>query len=143
MTDTNKRVDDDWKKRAQDEKAKIAQELEVSPDSEAGMAAGDGSSPEADPMFPALVQQIAYPALMALGQIPDPRSGERMLDLNLAKETINLLAVLEKKTAGNRDPEEDKMIRDLLRDLQMAYTQTAQAAAQQAAADQASGNPAE
>jgi histidinol phosphatase-like enzyme len=94
-------------------------------------------------MFPALVQQIAYPALMALGQIPDPRSGERILDLDLAKETINLLAVLEKKTAGNRDPEEDKMIRDLLRDLQMAYTQTAQAAAQQAAADQASGNPAE
>lgn len=138
MDDSDKRIDDDWKKRAQDEKAKIAQELQ----GDAPVEAGSGDAPEGDPLFPALVQQIAYPALMALGQIPDPRSGERMLDLNLAKESINLLSVLEKKTVGNRDPEEDKMIRDLLRDLQMAYSQTAQAA-QQAATDQASGDSAE
>ncbi|MDE0959255.1 MAG: DUF1844 domain-containing protein [Planctomycetota bacterium] len=140
MTDPDKRIDDDWKKRAQDEKAKIARELEGAADP----ANDDAKAPpvEADPLFPSLVQQIAYPALMALGQIPDPRSGERMLDLKLAKESINLLSVLEKKTAGNRNPEEDKMIRDLVRDLQMAYTQTAEAA-QRSVTDQASGNPAE
>ena len=89
-----------------------------------------------------MIQQIAYPALMALGQIPDPRTGERMMDLNLAKETIDLLAVLEKKTAGNRAPEEDKMLRDLLRDLQRAYSQTAQAA-QKAAAENSPDSPTE
>ena len=47
---------------------------------------------------------------MALGQIPDPRTGERMLDLNLAKETIDLLGVLESKTVGNRSDEEESMI---------------------------------
>jgi len=140
VTDPDKRIDDDWKKRAQDEKAKIARELDASADPVTEVT--DAPAVEGDPLFPSLVQQIAYPALMALGQIPDPRSGERMLDLKLARESINLLSVLEKKTAGNRDPEEDKMIRDLVRDLQMAYTQTAEAA-QRSAEDQGSDNPAE
>lgn len=137
MTD-DKRIDDDWKRRASEEKAKIAAELGVEP-TEAGQGTG---SVDPDPLFPVVIQQIAYPALMALGQIPDPRTGERMMDLNLAKETIDLLAVLEKKTAGNRAPEEDKMLRDLLRDLQMAYSQTAQAA-QKAAAENSPDNPTE
>ena len=134
----DKRIDDDWKRRASEEKAKIAAELgkEGSAESE-----GDGSN-TSDPLFPAVIQQIAYPALMALGQIPDPRTGERMLDLNLAKETIDLLAVLEKKTVGNRSAEEDKMLRDLLRDLQMAYSQSVQLA-RKTAEESTSENPTE
>lgn len=134
----DKRIDDDWKRRASEEKAKIAAELDVNPSE----PAEGGAAVESDPLFPALVQQIAYPALMALGQIPDPRSGERMLDLNLAKETIDLITVLEKKTVGNRSPEEDKMIRDLVRDLQLAYSQTAQAV-QKSATENSSDNPTE
>ena len=65
-----------------------------------------------------------------------------MMDLNLAKETIDLLAVLEKKTVGNRSAEEDKMLRDLVRDLQMAYSQTAQAV-KKSAEESPSGNPTE
>jgi hypothetical protein len=134
----DKRIDDDWKRRASEEKAKIAAELgkEVSSSSEE-----DGPN-ASDPLFPAVIQQIAYPALMALGQIPDPRTGERMLDLNLAKETIDLLAVLEKKTVGNRSAEEDKMLRDLLRDLQMAYSQSVQLA-RKTAEESTSENPTE
>ena len=134
----DKRIDDDWKRRASEEKAKIAAELGVEPSE----SAPSGGAVESDPLFPAVIQQIAYPALMALGQIPDPRTGERMLDLNLAKETIDLLAVLEKKTVGNRSADEDKMLRDLVRDLQMAYTQTAQAA-QKAATENSPDNPTE
>ena len=134
----DKRIDDDWKRRASEEKAKIAAELVNEPSAEAA----EGGSTDPDPLFPALIQQIAYPALMALGQIPDPRTGERMMDLNLAKETIDLLAVLEKKTVGNRSPEEDKMLRDLVRDLQMAYSQTAQAV-KKTAEESPSGNPTE
>ncbi|MEC9476184.1 MAG: DUF1844 domain-containing protein [Planctomycetota bacterium] len=137
MTD-DKRIDDDWKRRASEEKAKIAAEFDDTPsETEPG-----GGSVEPDPLFPAVIQQIAYPALMALGQIPDPRTGERMLDLNLAKETIDLLVVLEKKTRGNRAAEEDQMLRDLVRDLQLAYSQTAQAA-QKAATEGSSDNPTE
>ncbi len=142
----DKRIDDDWKRRASEEKAKIAAQLDVDPVAATpeggGEAAPAAGMPPAEPdaLFPSLVQQLAYPALMALGQIPDPRTGERMLDLNLAKETIDLLSLLEKKTTGNRAAEEDKMLRDLLRDLQMAYSQTVQAA-QKAATENPSGNP--
>jgi hypothetical protein len=137
----DKRIDDDWKRRASEEKAKIAAQLDVGPASTASVGeAGEVAPVEPDPLFPSLVQQLAYPALMALGQIPDPRTGERMLDLNLAKETIDLLSLLEKKTVGNRAAEEDKMLRDLLRDLQMAYSQTVQAA-QKAATENPAENP--
>ena len=126
----DKRIDDDWKRRAQEEKQKIASQMGGILE-ESGEP-GESKSVESDPRFPALVQQIAYPALMALGQIPDPRTGERMLDLNLAKETIDLLGVLESKTAGNRSDEEESMIKDLLRDLHVAYTQVANAQSQAA-----------
>ena len=69
----DKRIDDDWKRRASEEKEKIAAELVGEPST--GAAAGGSTDP--DPLFPALIQQIAYPALMALGQIPipEPESG--------------------------------------------------------------------
>jgi len=91
VSDDNKRIDDDWKRRAQEEKQKLASQMGGIVE-ETGDP-GESSVAKSDPRFPSLVQQIAYPALMALGQIPDPRTGERMLDLSLAKETIDLLGV--------------------------------------------------
>lgn len=130
MSDENKRIDDDWKRRALEEKQKIASQMGgILEESSEG---GEKKAIESDPRFPALIQQIAYPALMALGQIPDPRTGERMLDLNLARETIDLLGVLESKTVGNRSEEEESMIKDLLRDLHVAYTQVLNAQSQAA-----------
>ncbi|MGB1071995.1 MAG: DUF1844 domain-containing protein [Planctomycetota bacterium] len=130
MSDENKRIDDDWKRRALEEKQKIASQMGgILEESSEG---GEKKAIESDPRFPALIQQIAYPALMALGQIPDPRTGERMLDLNLARETIDLLGVLESKTVGNRSEEEESMIKDLLRDLHVAYTQVSNAQSQAA-----------
>ncbi|MAJ28165.1 hypothetical protein CBD41_01935 [bacterium TMED181] len=125
MSDENKRIDDDWKRRAQEEKQKIA--TQMGGILEESTEPGEKKTIESDPRFPSLIQQIAYPALMALGQIPDPRTGERMLDLNLAKETIDLLGVLESKTVGNRSDEEESMIKDLLRDLHVAFTQVSEA----------------
>ena len=108
MSDENKRIDDDWKRRALEEKQKIASQMGgILEESAEG---GEKKAIDSDPRFPALIQQIAYPALTALGQIPDPRTGERMLDLNLARETIDLLGVLESKTVGNRSDEEESMI---------------------------------
>ena len=81
MSDENKRIDDDWKRRAVEEKQKIASQMGgILEESSEG---GEKKAIESDPRFPGLIQQIAYPALMALGQIPDPRTGERMLDLTL------------------------------------------------------------
>ncbi|MBC8261897.1 MAG: DUF1844 domain-containing protein [Planctomycetia bacterium] len=139
----NKRIDDDWKKRAFEEKQKLASQMGGIVEETADSADSEERAPiESDPRFPGLVQQIAYPALMALGQIPDPRTGERMLDLNLARDTIDLLGVLDAKTEGNLSNEEDEMIKNLLRDLHVAYTQVA-AAENQAAMDSEADSPSE
>ncbi|MDC3251416.1 MAG: DUF1844 domain-containing protein [Planctomycetia bacterium] len=139
----DKRIDDDWKKRAFEEKQKLASQMGGIVEETADSTDSAERAPiESDPRFPGLVQQIAYPALMALGQIPDPRTGERMLDLNLARDTIDLLGALDAKTEGNLSKEEDEMIKNLLRDLHVAYTQVA-AAENQAAMDSEADSPSE
>ena len=60
--------------------------------------------------------------MAALGMIAGP-DGKTRQEPAIAKHFIDLLAVLEKKTQGNLDPGEAKMIDSLLHDLRMAYVQ--------------------
>jgi hypothetical protein len=62
-------------------------------------------------------------ALAHLGQVPDPATGEGRLDPAQAGFTIDLLAMLEQKTAGNRSPEESAMLEEMLATLRMAFVQ--------------------
>ena len=56
-------------------------------------------------------------ALMQLGELPNPVTGERSSNLDYARYTVQLLTVLEAKTVGNRTEEEDRYLRGLLADL--------------------------
>jgi hypothetical protein len=56
-----------------------------------------------------------------LGEIPHPVSGERKKDLPLAKHTIDTLAMLKEKTAGNLTEEEQRLLDGMLYDLRMAF----------------------
>ncbi len=56
-------------------------------------------------------------ALMQFGEIPDPVSGRRSLNVPLAPNTVQLLEVLRAKSEGNRTPEEDRYLVALLADL--------------------------
>jgi hypothetical protein len=64
---------------------------------------------------------FASSALIALGEAPDPATGERAQDLEQAREAIDLLLLLRDKTEGNRSPEESRLLEHLLYDLQMRY----------------------
>jgi hypothetical protein len=59
--------------------------------------------------------------LLHLGLAPDPVSGEKKLDLNQAKQAIDVLDLLKGKTAGNLTPEESSMLENVLFDLRMRY----------------------
>lgn len=61
-------------------------------------------------------------ALMQFGELPNPINGERSLNLAYARYTVELLTVLEAKTAGNRTTEEDEYLRRLLADLRARMT---------------------
>lgn len=82
--------------------------------------------PTGDPLddpasFISLVMSLASNAAAALGMMPHPVTGETGVDLKTAKHWIDVLGMLEKKTAGNLDPQEDQMVEGLLADLRMQY----------------------
>jgi hypothetical protein len=81
-----------------------------------------GRDPLDDPAsFISLVMSLASNAAAALGMMPHPVTGETGVDLKTAKHWIDVLGMLEKKTAGNLDPQEDQMVEGLLADLRMQY----------------------
>ena len=60
-------------------------------------------------------------AFVHLGEVPHPESGESTQDLALAKQTIDILGMLQEKTKGNLSAEEEKFLDNLLVDLKLRY----------------------
>lgn len=126
-------VDSDWKAQAQAEKEKLAkaaaekkaqaQSGAKTVDAAKGTAAGGQQIPEAT--FEVLLSTIATQALFALGGIPDPRTGQRMAHLPLARHHIDLLSILQEKTEGNLSDEEKTMLSQTLYELRQRYIQLA------------------
>lgn len=126
-------VDDDWKAQAQAEKAKLAekekaakQEAIASGSSEPASQGAPGQIPPAD--FSTLVNSIATQALFSMGAMPDPQTGQRYTNLDIARHHIDSLSVLEEKTKGNLTEEEQKALSGTLYELRASYVQIANAA---------------
>lgn len=74
-------------------------------------------------IFAHMVIQNTNMALMFLGQVPHPQSGERVRDLEAAQMFIGQLEMLEVKTAGNLVPEEKTLLQQSLMHLRMTFVQ--------------------
>lgn len=85
-----------------------------------------GEMPPAD--FATYVIMLANTIMMLLGQVPDPVTQQRRLDLAQAKHTIDILMMLEQKTKGNLTAEEEHLLQEVLPQLQMAYVSTSRQA---------------
>lgn len=79
------------------------------------------SSPEADSRFNEFVILQAQNAGLFLGQIPDPRSGEKNLNLRAAKSVIDSLEMLASKTRNNLTDSEEKLLTIALQNLKPLY----------------------
>ena len=75
----------------------------------------------------------AQNAALFLGQIPNPKTGEGEVNLELAKMFIDQLAMIQEKTRGNLTNDESTVLRNTLSNLQMVYVEVAQQAPQGAA----------
>lgn len=64
---------------------------------------------------------LASSAAMAMGDAPDPMTGQVHRDLPQAAELVDLLVLLREKTEGNRSPEETQILDEILYDLQLRY----------------------
>jgi hypothetical protein len=71
--------------------------------------------------FATFVVSLSSSALIHLGIAPDPISGEQKKDLAIAKQTIDMLAMLQEKTRGNLTEDEAQLMESMLYDLRMRY----------------------
>src|SRR6185369_11210623 len=71
------------------------------------------------------LMSIASNAASSLGMMEHPVTHERSVDLELAKHWIDVLGMLQKKTQGNLNPSETKMLEGLLADLRMQFVSLA------------------
>ncbi len=73
--------------------------------------------------FSTFIFSLNTSALLHLGEVPDPGTGKQQADLPMAKQTIDLLAMLEVKTRGNLTSDEENLIKHILYDLRLRYVQ--------------------
>ena len=67
------------------------------------------------------MSMLATQAMLNLGTLPNPMTGKTDRNLSQAKHAIDLIEVLQEKTKGNCNPQEEAMLHNLLHELQMAY----------------------
>ena len=70
-----------------------------------------------------LVVSMSHSALLHLGDAPDPATGKREQDLPLARQTIDLLAMLQEKTHGNLNGDEERVLTQAIYDLRMRFVE--------------------
>ncbi|OQA56352.1 MAG: hypothetical protein BWY42_01024 [Candidatus Omnitrophica bacterium ADurb.Bin277] len=107
---TEKKVDQSWKDQVASSKA----------------AAPDASPkvPATSKVFVSLVQSLGIQTLVHLGAMPNPISQQTELNLEAAKETIDVLVALREKTLNNLSSEEKQMMDTLLAELQVKFSQS-------------------
>jgi hypothetical protein len=71
--------------------------------------------------FATFIFSLNHSVLVHLGVMDDPSTGKKAKHLPLAKQTIDILGMLEEKTQGNLTEDEEKMLKNILYDLRMIY----------------------
>jgi hypothetical protein len=81
-------------------------------------SAGDLPRPD----FAGFLISLGSSAFVHMGLIPDPETGKsRTPNLAIARQTIDMIELLEAKTRGNLTPDEETLLRNLLTDLRMRF----------------------
>ncbi len=146
-----KKVDSSWKEEMRKERELAAKGLSTAPADRAGAGAGPGTQagpkraekPEKEAagaaggtgkpskVFVNFLAGLVQQTLMQLGRMENPFTGQSELDLEGARYTIELLAVIQEKTKGNLAAEETRVLGESLRDLKFQYVEIANEVARQ------------
>jgi hypothetical protein len=76
-----------------------------------------------NPLFLGLVGNLQVSAVIHLGKIADPISGETKRDLPAAKASIDLLRMLRVKTQGNLSETESRLLDHAIFELELNYVE--------------------
>lgn len=75
--------------------------------------------------FDIFVLSLNASALIHLGESREPDAPQEPVNLPLARQTIDILSMLEEKTRGNLSGEEERLLNQILFDLRMRYSRRA------------------
>jgi hypothetical protein len=93
-------------------------------------AAAPPEAPQPSPQFQMLLDLLARNAALFLGGYADPATGQAVVDLEGAREVIDMMEVLREKTRGNLAAHEERILTEVLGSLKMSYLEISKAAAQ-------------
>ena len=120
-------VDEDWKAQVQAEKEALKPDEEKpAPGEPPAPHEEDPAAPEEDRPLPPptlidLASLLAMQAMIALGLFADPLTGKTEVRVHQARNLIDTLDMLQKKTEGNRTAEETAAFEHLLHELRLGF----------------------
>ena len=90
-----------------------------------GTALGDDGDKLPAIDFLTFVLSLSHSALVHMGDAPSPDGQPASPDLLLARQTIDLLQLLQQKTHGNLSEPEERILEQALYDLRLRYVEVA------------------
>ncbi|MCF7729492.1 MAG: DUF1844 domain-containing protein [Chthoniobacterales bacterium] len=83
----------------------------------------DSQTGETAQRFIEFIMMQAQQAMLFLGRLPHPSTGETIVNLEAARMFIDYIEMLKEKTRGNLSSDEEKVLGSILSDLQMSFVQ--------------------
>lgn len=110
-------------KRGRSQEPGQAPEREASPGgSERPSASEQEHQPAVD--FPTLIMSFASAAIISMGKMPDPSTGQTVRNPVLARQNIHIIEMLWEKTRGNLTQDEETLIENILYELRMSFVES-------------------
>lgn len=83
-----------------------------------------GKIPPVD--FQTFISTLATNALIHLGHLPEPSTGQQVRNLDVARYHIDVIDMLKEKTKGNLSSQEEEFLKDILSDLKLRFFEESQ-----------------
>ena len=71
--------------------------------------------------FPSFLLSMATSAMVHMGEVADPATGQPAENLQAARQTIDILTILREKTEGNLSGDEQRLLDGLLYELRLKF----------------------
>ena len=71
--------------------------------------------------FSSFIVSLATQTMIMLGEIPNPETGEQVFHAEAARQTIDIVGMIQEKTKGNLNEQEEKLLTEVLTSIRLAY----------------------
>ena len=88
---------------------------------EGKVPSGDGRCVMPEVTFSTFVLSLNTSVLFHLGELADPETGQKTVNVDLARHAIDTLVMLEQKSKGNLADDEKELLKNILYDVKMRF----------------------